>query len=98
MWRPAAAALAYTHGGASLLHSLVVSAGPPTSTSSDRQLQQYAWLLCRSGVEWQKHLKRGLHTLHKPEYQLLYVVDGLVPAAEAPSLKVIKAAATYNTS
>lgn len=38
-----------------------------------------------SGTNWQKHLKRGAHTLRHDQYQLLYISDAAVrhPGSEA---------------
>ncbi|GAX82300.1 hypothetical protein CEUSTIGMA_g9729.t1 [Chlamydomonas eustigma] len=45
-----------------------------------------------AGKGWQCMLKRGLHTLTKPEYQVMYVLDTLVDnEAERGALKVMKA-------
>ena len=49
----------------------------------------------REGKHWQRLLKRGVHTLDKPEYQLMYVDDGLAAGAELTELKVIQAQEWY---
>lgn len=36
-------------------------------------------------------VKRGLHTLRKAEYQVMYVVDGLAVDAELEQLKAMQA-------
>lgn len=41
--------------------------------------------------DWQRLLKRGVHTLDKPEYQLMYVDDGLATGAELEGMKIIQA-------
>lgn len=45
----------------------------------------------REGKNWQRLLKRGVHTLDKPEYQLMYVDDGLAVGEELTELKSIQA-------
>ncbi|KAJ7547802.1 hypothetical protein O6H91_08G105000 [Diphasiastrum complanatum] len=44
-------------------------------------------LKCNRG--WQRLVKRGVHTLHKAEYQLFYVDPGIADAAEFEQLKAI---------
>lgn len=44
-----------------------------------------------SGHGWQRKLKRGLHALRKAEYQVLYVEDELMSAAEREDSKIIRA-------
>jgi hypothetical protein len=39
----------------------------------------------------QRYIKRGVHTLRKPEYQLLYVQDGIARGEEREQLKHIAA-------
>jgi hypothetical protein len=39
----------------------------------------------------QEMVKRGLHTLSKAEYQLMYVVDGLAADQELEDLKTMQA-------
>ncbi|CAO2832400.1 unnamed protein product [Amaranthus hypochondriacus] len=41
----------------------------------------------RENFGWQRLLKRGLHTLRKPQYQLCYVDHGIAQAAEIELLK-----------
>ncbi|XP_010421307.1 PREDICTED: zinc finger with UFM1-specific peptidase domain protein-like [Camelina sativa] len=38
---------------------------------------------------WERHLKRGAHTLTCPEYQMLYVDSGIAEGAELDKLKTI---------
>ncbi|XP_044951150.1 zinc finger-containing ubiquitin peptidase 1 [Hordeum vulgare subsp. vulgare] len=38
---------------------------------------------------WQRHLKRGVHTLRKPQYQLCYVEPGIASSEEIERLKTI---------
>ncbi|XP_010519581.1 PREDICTED: zinc finger with UFM1-specific peptidase domain protein [Tarenaya hassleriana] len=38
---------------------------------------------------WEKYFKRGAHTLKQPEYQLLYVDDGIANGEELEQLKII---------
>lgn len=45
----------------------------------------------REGKNWQRLLKRGMHTLDKPEYQLMYVDDGLAVGDELTEFKSIQA-------
>ena len=45
----------------------------------------------RDGKGWQNLLKRGVQTLSKPEYQLLYVDDGVATGAELQELKRVSA-------
>ena len=45
----------------------------------------------KEGKNWQQLLKRGVHTLIKAEYQLMYVDDGLATGAELAGLKIIDA-------
>lgn len=45
----------------------------------------------RRGVGWQRQVKRGIHTLQKTEYQLIYIDDGIVVDPEQRSaLKAIR--------
>jgi hypothetical protein len=44
--------------------------------------------MCRAGRNWQRHVRRGMHTLTKPQYQLMYVLDGLADHATRENLKV----------
>ena len=67
-------------------HLLVLDPGIPTVKLADA---------LREGNHWQRLLKRGVHTLDKPEYQLLYVDDGLATGAELAALKVIQAEEWY---
>ena len=45
----------------------------------------------KGGKNWQRLLKRGVHTLNKVEYQLMYVDDGLATGAELAGLKILQA-------
>lgn len=45
----------------------------------------------RSGKGWQRLLRRGLHTLTRPQYQLLYVLDGLYSPLEREASKDMRA-------
>ncbi len=49
----------------------------------------------RDGKGWQRLLKRGVHTLSRPEYQLLYVDDGVASGAELQKLKEVAAEEWY---
>lgn len=49
----------------------------------------------RAKQGWQKYLKRGLHTLKKPQYQVMYIKDGVMAASEAATWKVIAASERY---
>ena len=49
----------------------------------------------REGKNWQRLLKRGVHTLDKPEYQLMYVDDGLATGAELAESKIVQAEEWY---
>lgn len=44
---------------------------------------------------WQRYVRRGLHTLTKAQYQLMYVAPGLAGAEEREALKVMAAAEVY---
>eukprot|EP00877_Chromochloris_zofingiensis_P009301 jgi/Chrzof1/4624/Cz14g20120.t1 len=43
---------------------------------------------CRTKQQWQRKIKRGVHTLHQPEFQIMYMEDGVVP--EGPNRDVLK--------
>lgn len=43
----------------------------------------------RDGNGWQKLIKRGVHTLKKPQYQLCYVDPGIARGKEIEQLKII---------
>ncbi|KAF7816587.1 zinc finger with UFM1-specific peptidase domain protein isoform X1 [Senna tora] len=43
----------------------------------------------REKVGWQKLIKRGIHTLKKPQYQLCYVDPGIVTEEEIENLKTV---------
>ncbi|XP_006648212.2 zinc finger-containing ubiquitin peptidase 1 isoform X1 [Oryza brachyantha] len=43
----------------------------------------------RSKTGWQRLLKRGVHTLRKPQYQLCYVDPGIASSEEMEQLKII---------
>ncbi|KAE9608789.1 hypothetical protein Lal_00020291 [Lupinus albus] len=43
----------------------------------------------REKVGWQKLMKRGMHTLEKPQYQLCYVDPGIASGEEMEKLKII---------
>lgn len=43
----------------------------------------------RAKVGWQKHIKRGVHTLKKKQYQLCYVDPGIAGEEEMEKLKTI---------
>lgn len=45
-----------------------------------------------SGRDWARMIKRGVHTLRHPQYQLLYVGAGLADEEERQGLRVIAAA------
>ena len=45
----------------------------------------------KEGKNWQRLLKRGVHTLDEAEYQLMYVDDGLATGAELAGLKILQA-------
>jgi len=45
----------------------------------------------KGGRAAQEMVKRGLHTLSKAEYQLMYVVDGLAADQELEDLKTMQA-------
>lgn len=47
------------------------------------------------GKNWQRLLKRGVHTLDKPEYQLMYVDDGLATDEEFAENKTVQAEEWY---
>lgn len=51
------------------------------STQRDAKIAAPPPLPRRAGTGWQKLLRRGLHTLRHPQYQLLYCQD--VPLAHA---------------
>ncbi|KAJ9539565.1 hypothetical protein OSB04_026071 [Centaurea solstitialis] len=40
-------------------------------------------------VGWQRFIKRGVHTLKKPEYQLCYMDPGIATGAEMEKLKIL---------
>ncbi len=42
---------------------------------------------CRSKCGWQRRIKRGVHTLRQPEFQVLHVEDGVADGAEKEALK-----------
>ncbi len=67
---------------------LVLDPGCPTRPLADA-LQR------RAG--WQRMIKRGLHTLRKPQYQLLWCDPGLAQpgGAKYEALKIIAAAERY---
>ncbi|KAK9724103.1 hypothetical protein RND81_05G048500 [Saponaria officinalis] len=44
----------------------------------------------RENSGWQKFLKRGLHTLRKPQYQLCYVDPGIAHGEEVEQLKTLQ--------
>ncbi|XP_066324716.1 uncharacterized protein [Miscanthus floridulus] len=43
----------------------------------------------RSKKGWQRPVKRGVHTLRKPQYQLCYVDPGIASSEEMEQLKTI---------
>lgn len=43
----------------------------------------------RENFGWKKHLKRGVHTLRKPQYQLCYIDPGIAGEEEMEQLKTI---------
>lgn len=43
----------------------------------------------------QKLIKQGIHNLRSQQYQLLYIDDGVVHAADQEDWKVLKASETY---
>ena len=45
----------------------------------------------RSGKGWQRALRRGVHTLTRPQYQLMYVLDEPYPPRERAAMKLIRA-------
>lgn len=45
--------------------------------------------LLRQKVGWEKLVKRGMHTLKKPQYQLCYVDPGIASEEEMGKLKTI---------
>lgn len=49
-------------------------------------------MLFRSGKGWQRALRRGVHTLTRPQYQLMYVQsDEPYPPHERTAMKLIRA-------
>jgi zinc finger-containing ubiquitin peptidase 1 len=44
---------------------------------------------------WQRLVKRGIHTLRKAEYQLMYVEDGIASGEQREALRVIAAAERF---
>ena len=55
-------------------------------------------LVCRSGVQWQRRVKRGVHTLKQPEFQIMHVAPGLaaVGSQEWEDNKVVRASERFN--
>ncbi|KAL6955483.1 hypothetical protein U1Q18_031918 [Sarracenia purpurea var. burkii] len=43
----------------------------------------------KENVGWQKLIKRGVHTLKKPQYQLCYIDPGIAGADEVEQLKTL---------
>ncbi|KAK4273800.1 hypothetical protein QN277_017126 [Acacia crassicarpa] len=43
----------------------------------------------RGKVGWQRYIKRGIHTLKKPQYQLCYVDPGIAGEEEMENLKIV---------
>ncbi len=44
-----------------------------------------------SGSGWQRLLRRGVHTLTRDQYQLVYVLDTLIAPRERDALKLLRA-------
>lgn len=53
----------------------------------------------RSGQGWGKLVRRGLHTLKQPQYQLVWVDTraGMMSEADREASKVLKAAEVYRS-
>ena len=49
----------------------------------------------RTGRNWERLLKRGVHTLDKPEYQLMYIDDGLATGQEFAESRIVHAEEWY---
>ncbi|KAL5568079.1 hypothetical protein UlMin_024654 [Ulmus minor] len=62
-------------------HNLLVLDPSQRTAALEKSLQD--------NVGWQKHIKRGVHTLKKPQYQLCYVDPGIASGEEMESLKTI---------
>lgn len=56
--------------------------------NSDVRTEELARAL-RGNSGWQKLVKRGVHTLRKPEYQLCYVDPGIAYGNELEQLKIL---------
>ena len=71
----------------SLDHTLLVL---DPSTASDALRGALA-----SGTGWQRLLKRGMHTLRHPQFQVLFVEPGLATGSELERLKMVAARERY---
>ncbi|CAD7695674.1 unnamed protein product [Ostreobium quekettii] len=79
----------YKKANGGIYHNLLIlDPGIPDST-----LEEALTL----GQKWQQLVKRGPHTLRKPEYQLTYIEDGLVPENEMDVMKRLGPADTISS-
>ncbi len=78
-------------GGAWVTTLLVLDPGVP-SAALDGALSQRR--------QWQRYLRRGTHTLTRPQYQLMWVdaAGGLAGPGEREAMKVVAAAEKYRAA
>jgi len=51
-----------------------------------------------AGKAWQRYVRRGVHTLTKEQYQLMYVLDEVAGPQQREALKVVRAAEVVRSS
>ncbi|KAK9822054.1 hypothetical protein WJX74_003875 [Apatococcus lobatus] len=67
--------------GAHEYNLLLLDPGIATSNLQNALYQQRGW---------QRYVKRGMHTLNHPEYQIMYIEDGIAAGHELEELKIIR--------
>lgn len=78
-------------GGAWVTTLLVLDPGVPSAALESALSQRR---------QWQRYLRRGTHTLTRPQYQLMWVdaAGGLAAPAEREAMKVVAAAEKYRAA